>query len=142
MVWLDRLKSTVESSLSCAVPALVSSSERIVYAAPAESVTLTAQFQGAGISAVEWRHNGTELRPQNGIVTTVDGGFTQQANLTILQFNSSADSGQYEIVVENPVGLVILAVLEIQPAGNNTHIVSLAIFVSSTKIDQILFLLI
>lgn len=142
MVWLDRLKSTVESSLSCAVPALVSSSERIVYAAPAESVTLTAQFQGAGISAVEWRHNGTELRPQNRIVTTVDGGFTQQTNLTILQFNSSADSGQYEIVVENPVGLTILAVLEIQPAGNNTRIVSLAIFVSSTKIDQILFLLI
>ena len=92
-----------------------------MYAAPAESITLTAQFQGVGTSAVEWRHNGTQLRPQNGIVTTVDGGFTQQANLTILQFNSNADSGRYEVVVENPVGLAILAVLEIQPAGNNTY---------------------
>ena len=106
-------------SLSCAVPALVRSSERIVSAAPAESIILTAQFQGVGISAVEWRHNGTQLCPQNGIMITVDGGFTQQANLTILQFNSSAHFGQYDIIVENPVGLTILAMWEVLPAGKS-----------------------
>ena len=119
---VDNFGVTVESSLSCAVPALVSSSERAVYPAPAESITLTAQFQGVGISGVEWRHNGTRLRPQNGIMITVDGGFTQQANLTILQFNSSAHSGQYDIIVENPVGLTILAVWEVLPAGESACI--------------------
>ena len=119
---LITLVFTVESSLSCAVPALVSSSERAVYPAPAESITLTAQFQGVGISGVEWRHNGTRLRPQNGIMITVDGGFTQQATLTILQFNSSAHSGQYDIIVENPVGLTILAVWEVLPAGESACI--------------------
>lgn len=109
----------------CAVPRLVGSSQGVVYAAPSESVRLRAQFQGVGISGTEWRHNGARILPQNGFRTTADGSFTQ-ATLTIQQFNSSVHSGRYEFTVENPSGTTILAVWEIQRAGNGTVYNSLA----------------
>ena len=95
------------------------SSQGEVYAAQSESVNLRAQFRGVGISGVEWRRNGVQILPRNGIRTTADGSFTRAA-LTIQQFNSSVHSGRYELVVENPSGTTILAGWEIQRAGNGT----------------------
>ena len=78
---------------------------------------LEVQFEGLGITGLEWRHNGMELGQGLGIETMVNSGFTE-ARLALQEFQLNSHSGRYEVLVESPAGRAVLATWEVQLEGN------------------------
>lgn len=98
------------------VPRLVSSTGRVEYASPGQTLSLEVEFEGHGISSVEWRQNDLETLP-DGVETNTSDDFTT-SEIRIASFEPESHSGIYKFLVTNPAGISVLTFWELQQAGN------------------------
>lgn len=93
----------------------------VVYARHNSDVTLGGMIPGAGVSRTEWRFGKSIItNDQTGITITKRAEVDSQVinlSLTLSRFDAARHAGTYVLMVQNPVGVAMVAEWHIHEAG-------------------------